>query len=265
MTAWFQDKLHKEVYGHGEPIVMLHGWAMHTGRWRDFAKALAGKNQVMCLDLPGHGLSASITPYTLESVVDAVYAQLPEHACVLIGWSLGGNVALRLAEKYPQKIKSLVLIASNPHFMETKNWPGVQADVLQLFTNNLQKNPAPTLLRFMSIQVQEMDDKKASLKQIKQALQECAPSSPEVLMAGLGILQAVDQRKILSSLRIPVMMILGELDTLVPVSVGEQCQLLQARLEVHLIAGAGHIPFITDQKQLLALIHDFTRRSDCNA
>ncbi len=81
-------------------------------------------------------------------------------------------------------------------------------------------------------------------------------------MAGLGILQTVDQRKILSDLKIPVLMVLGEQDTLVPVSVGEQCLLLQALLDVKIISGAGHIPFITDLKQVLTIMQDFMRLSD---
>ena len=262
MRGLHKDKLHKEVFGLGDPVVMLHGWAMHTGVWRDFARQLAANRQVVCLDLPGHGLSGNIQPYTLEAVVDAVVGELPEQACDIVGWSLGGNVALRLAEKYPQRIKSLVLIASNPHFIKTKSWPGVDPQVLKEFANNLQKNCASTLLRFMSLQLQAKPDVKASLKQIKMAMQECAAPEPVVLMAGLSVLQAADQIKALSSINIPVLMILGEQDTLVPVSVGGHCQLLPAQIDLKIIAGAGHIPFITDQKQVLSFMQDFMLRSD---
>lgn len=254
--------LHKEVYGQGEPVVMLHGWAMHTGVWRVFAEALAKRRQVICLDLPGHGLSESVQPYTLDSVVDAIFAELPEQACTLVGWSLGGSVALRLTEKYPQRIKSLVLIASNPHFVKTGLWQGMPVQALNEFANNVQKNSVQTLLRFMSIQVQQMDDKKSCLKQIKMTMQECAPPVPEVLMAGLAILHTADLRVALSRLKIPMVMILGELDTLVPVVVGEQCRSLQAQLKLEVIAGAGHIPFITHQQQVLTLMQAFMRRSD---
>ena len=257
MTTLDKNKLHKEVYGQGEPIVMLHGWAMHTGVWRDFARLLAAEHQVVCLDLPGHGLSANMTPYTLEAVVDAIYAQLPEQVCVLVGWSLGGNIALRLAEKYPQRIKSLVLIASNPHFIKTDSWSGMDARLLQEFANNLQKNAMQTLLRFMSIQVQGKPDAKSSLKQIKQAMCECATPEIEALMGGLAILQSIDQRQALRSLKVPVLMIFAERDTLVPVSVAKQCQLLSSCIDVKMISGARHIPFITDPQQLLMLIQDF--------
>ncbi|OQK16982.1 hypothetical protein AU255_03525 [Methyloprofundus sedimenti] len=254
--------LHQEIYGHGEPIVMLHGWAMHTGVWRDFAQLLAAEHQVVCLDLPGHGRSASIAPYTLDAVVDAIYTQLPEKASVLVGWSLGGNIALRLAEKYPQRIKSLLLIANNPHFIEIESWPGMPPQLLQEFANNLQNNCMQTLWRFLSLQVQGKADVKSSLKQIKRAMQECALPDPDALMAGLSMLQTIDQRDALSNLNKPVRMILGELDTLVPVSVGKQCQLLSAQIDIKVIPGAGHIPFISDQKLLLTLIQEFMLRSN---
>ena len=254
--------LHKEVYGQGDPIVMLHGWAMHTGVWRDFAQALACKRKVICLDLPGHGLSESVEPYTLESVVDAIVQELPEQACVIIGWSLGGNVAIRLAEKYPQRIKSVVLIGSNPHFIKTESWQGVEPLILKTFANNMQENGISTLLRFMSLQVQGTLEAKTSLKYINAAMQECAIPDVEVLMGGLGILQAVDQIETLSRLSMPILMIFGERDQLVPVAVAEQCQKLQNQIDVKIIAEAAHIPFITHQQQLLLLIQDFIQRSN---
>ena len=255
--------LHKEIYGQGELVVMLHGWAMHTGVWRNFARALAENRQVLCLDLPGHGSSASIQPYTLDAIVDAVYAELPEQTCVVVGWSLGGNVALRLAEKYPHRIKSVVLIASNPRFVKTPVWPGIDIKILEEFASNLRKNCTQTLLRFMSLQIQGKPDAKSSLKQIKMAMQECAVPEQEVLMAGLSVLRTVDQVQVLKNTRCPVLMILGEQDTLVPMAVGEYCQALQSQIIIKIITGAGHIPFITDQQQVLALMQDFLLRSDC--
>ncbi|GFO72005.1 pimeloyl-[acyl-carrier protein] methyl ester esterase [Bathymodiolus japonicus methanotrophic gill symbiont] len=258
------SELHQEIYGQGEPVVMLHGWAMHTGIWREFAQALAVCRQVICLDLPGHGLSKNISPYTLESVVDAVSAQLPGQASVLVGWSLGGNVALRLAEKYPQRVKAVVLIASNPHFVQTESWPGMPAQLLQEFAANIQKNARQTLLRFMSLQVQDRADVRASLKQIKRAMQECAAPDPEILLAALQVLQTVDQREMLRSLNLPVLMVFAGQDSLVPVSAVEACRLLSEKVELKIIPGAGHLPFISDQKQLLFLLEGFILRSGAN-
>ncbi|BCG62982.1 MAG: pimeloyl-[acyl-carrier protein] methyl ester esterase [Methyloprofundus sp.] len=254
-------EIYQEAFGQGEPVVMLHGWAMHTGIWRSFAKALSKEKQVICMDLPGHGHSGSISPYTMEVIVDAIHDALPKQPCIIVGWSLGGNIALRLAEKYPQRVKSLVLIGSNPHFLQAEQWPGVNAQVLKEFASNLQKNTTATLLRFMSLQLQGMADIKVVFKEIKAAMQECEPPKADVLLGGLEILRTVDLRIALRDLVVPVQIILGDLDTLVPVVVGKQCKQLQSQLEIEVITRAGHMPFITHQQQVIRIVNDFIVRS----
>lgn len=251
------NQLHKEVYGKGQPVVMLHGWAMHTGVWREFAQAIAKSRQVICLDLPGHGLSSSISPYDLEGLVDAIVSELPEQACSLIGWSLGGNIALRLLEKYPHRVGSLVLIASNPCFVKIGSWPGISAQVLGEFVSNLQKNSARTLLRFMSLQLQNTQEAKASLNKVKTAMQTCEIPQSDILVNGLAILKTADQREILSQIKKPILMILGEYDTLVPADIGQCCQRLNGSIVLEIMAGAGHIPFVTDEKRMVSLVQSF--------
>ena len=254
--------IYKEIYGQGEPVVMLHGWAMHSGLWRAFAEQLAVDRQVICLDLPGHGRSETVQPYALEVLVDELALALPEQPCHLIGWSLGGAIALRLAEKYPNKIKSLVLIASNPHFLSTQDWLGVAPNILADFASNIQKNASVTLLRFMGLQVKGMPEMKSCLKQIKETFQECAVPELEVLMNGLQILQTADLRRALAALALPVQMIFGEYDSLVPAQVGGQCESLAPQIEMHVIEGAGHVPFISHEQQVLTLVQGFLLRSD---
>lgn len=70
-------KIYLETYGKGKPIVLVHGWAMHTGIWREFAKQLALNYQVTCIDLPGHGRSEKIDPFTLERISDELVNIIP--------------------------------------------------------------------------------------------------------------------------------------------------------------------------------------------
>jgi len=256
-------KIHKTVFGQGEPVVMLHGWAMHSRIWRTFAQQLASDRQIVCLDLPGHGGSESVSPYVLDSVVDALLKAFPEQPCTLIGWSLGGSVALRLAEKYPDRVQGLVMISSNPYFLKAEDWAGVELSVLTAFAQSLQKNCAATLLRFMSLQVQGMVNMKSYLTQIKGAVQAYAPPTSEVLMGGLNILQTADLRGALGGLTMPVQVVLGEQDSLVPVAVGVQCRGCQMATELHIIEGARHVPFITHQQQVLGIVQHFMARSGC--
>ena len=60
--------LHVESAGHGPPIVLLHGWAMHSGLWGPLVPRLARRYRVHAVDLPGHGHSAALASFTLDAV-----------------------------------------------------------------------------------------------------------------------------------------------------------------------------------------------------
>lgn len=113
----------------------------------------------------------------------------------------------------------------------------------------------------MSLQLQGMADIKVVFKEIKAAMQECEPPKADVLLGGLEILRTVDLRIALRDLVVPVQIILGDLDTLVPVVVGKQCKQLQSQLEIEVITRAGHMPFITHQQQVIRIVNDFIVRS----
>lgn len=251
------SQLYTETFGQGAPVVMLHGWAMHSGVWRHFAQEIAQNNQVTCVDLPGHGRSAGCSLIELDSWITAALEVFPDKPCHIVAWSLGGNVALELANKYPEKVKSLTLLASNPHFLSEAEWSGVSELVLDEFTSKLARNIDATLFRFLTLQVQGMENTKQYVKGIEMALQECAAPEIHMLVNGLALLKTTDSRNALQALSCPVQLILGSVDSLVPADILEDCQSLQPKLSCHLIEGAGHIPFITHKKETLELVQNF--------
>ncbi|MDO9423319.1 MAG: alpha/beta fold hydrolase, partial [Methylobacter sp.] len=114
--------IHLETFGKGKSIVLVHGWAMHTGIWREFARQLARNYQVICVDLPGHGQSEAIDPFTLERISAELVKVIPESSCWL-GWSFGATVVLDIAARYPERVSALVFLAGNPSFVgATPSW-----------------------------------------------------------------------------------------------------------------------------------------------
>ena len=101
--------LHIETSGQGSDLVLLHGWAMHSGIWGSVRDSLAQCFRLHLVDLPGHGLSPMCEPGTLEHLTGIVADILPEN-CMLGGWSLGGQVAMQLALRQPERIEKLILI-----------------------------------------------------------------------------------------------------------------------------------------------------------
>ena len=61
------EALHIEARGDGPPLVLLHGWAMHSGVWGALVPRLAQRHRVHAVDLPGHGYSAPAPSFTLAS------------------------------------------------------------------------------------------------------------------------------------------------------------------------------------------------------
>lgn len=104
--------------GIGNPLVFLHGFLESSKIWEPFIAELSKKRQVISIDLPGHGKSGILNSvHTMELFAEAVHAVL-QHLKVekisLVGHSMGGYVSLAFCEKYPELMRSLVLLNSSP-------------------------------------------------------------------------------------------------------------------------------------------------------
>ncbi len=104
------------ISGKGSTVVLLHGFLETIDMWNDFIPELSENHQVICIDLLGHGQTNCLGyVHTMEIMADAVFAVLTHHnveQADFIGHSMGGYVALALAEKEPQLFKGLCLMNS---------------------------------------------------------------------------------------------------------------------------------------------------------
>ena len=109
-------RLYYEIHGEGAPLILLHGGlgAIEMFGWN--IPALAAKRQVVAVDLQGHGRTADIDrPLSVEHMADDIaalarYLELP-HADV-VGYSLGGGVALQLAIRHADLVRKLVVVST---------------------------------------------------------------------------------------------------------------------------------------------------------
>lgn len=108
--------LYSREEGEGSTLLLLHGFCETHEIWSGFTGPLAEHFRVIALDLPGFGQSESLPlPFTIDDVGHAVAKWLKERhldKVVVIGHSLGGYVALSLAENYPQLVSGLGLFHS---------------------------------------------------------------------------------------------------------------------------------------------------------
>ena len=122
------------VGGRGEPtLVLIHGFGDHLMTWRAVFDRLATSHRVIAFDLPGFGVSEKPDgKYTLDAQTDRVRSLLENvpGPVVLVGHSMGGEIALNVALADPDRVQSLVLIA--PAGFDV-GLAGVQQRVLALF------------------------------------------------------------------------------------------------------------------------------------
>ncbi len=109
-------QMHYEMYGEGLPLVLLHGGFGVIGMFEQLLPALARLRQVIGVELQGHGHTADVDrPLTFEQMADDVAALINylglERADVL-GYSLGGGVALQTVIRHPEVVRKAVLIST---------------------------------------------------------------------------------------------------------------------------------------------------------
>ncbi len=240
--------------GEGPALVMLHGWAMSSAVWGELSSHLAASYRLICIDLPGHGESAYDSDWSLDDILQAMARQLPS-SCYLLGWSLGGMIALAYADQYPSRVKKLIMLASSAKFMQSDNWPcGQMPEVLAAFRHGLKENPEAIIKHFLRLQTKGLDTSKKINLQLKQSIRQ---TTDKGLDSGLNLLQQLDLRTALSRLTIPLLMVLGQRDQLVPVEVLEFSRLQKPDLDGCVIAQASHVPFLSHLTELTQRVQTF--------
>ncbi len=246
-----------ETTGHGPDLVLLHGWGMHGGIWDGVREPLAQKFRLHVLDLPGYGASTHREPYTLAGLAAAVAEVMPPRAHVC-GWSLGGQVALRLALDFPQRVDKLILLGTTPCFRQRPDWPhGVDDATLREFARSLEQDYGGTLKRFLSLQARSGDDAREVIAALRAKLFERGEPSLAALRDGLAILHDLDLRDEVSGITQPTLVIHGERDALTPPSAGEWLARAIPGAALARVRGSAHAPFLSHRAETVAAMERF--------
>jgi len=107
------------------PVVLLHGFMGRGAAWADWSARLATTHQVLMPDLPGHGASVGLEDqaYTMPGAAAALLEGLDAAAVAradVVGYSMGGRLALYLAVCHPARVRSLTLVSASPGLRTAK-------------------------------------------------------------------------------------------------------------------------------------------------
>jgi pyruvate dehydrogenase E2 component (dihydrolipoamide acetyltransferase) len=239
--------------GGGIPVLLVHGFGADLNTWMFTQPALAAGRRALALDLPGHGGSAKdVGAGDAESLTDAVEGAITGlgiERVHLVGHSMGGAIAVLAALRRPERVATLTLIAPaglgaeiNASFIDGFVRASRRRDateVLGLLVDDpdlVSRSMVEDVLRY-----KRLDGVTAALTKIAEA------------WFGRGR-QSLDLTTRIAELTMPVQLVWGRNDRIIPVAHAEA---LAARLPVHILAAAGHLPHMEKSGEANRLIGQF--------
>lgn len=237
------------------PLVLLHGWGSDQRSWSPLLPHLSTHYQVISVDLPGFGREAACAE--VDDFLNRLVERLPTQFIVL-GWSLGGMLATRLAARFPGRVRALITLASNLCFVARKDWPeAMPAPTFELFAQSYVDHEELTLKRFAGLMAKGDRAEKALLKSLRVCSQESRQQVETPWYDGLSWLQQLDNREAFAGLTLPGLHLLAAEDALVPAAVASEFSSLNRDQTVEVMSAAAHALHWSRPELVAERIHRF--------
>ncbi|MBW5803100.1 alpha/beta fold hydrolase [Coxiella endosymbiont of Ornithodoros amblus] len=219
-----------------EPIVFISGWGVHASLLKENTYL---ERKITLIDLPW------LTELTLESVVNCLLSQIPDES-IILGWSLGGLIGIKLASQFPGKVKKLALISSSPRFVADANWPGIDKKYADRFLILAKKNFNNLFNCFLFLVNYPNKNSAFRNQLIRNAVD--FKRDKNCLRNYLSILFEIDLRAEYSRLKIPLFHLFGEKDAIYKVD-SKALSSLNKQSKIYSLPKAGHLPFLTHARE----------------
>ena len=245
-----------ETLGEGPPLVLLHGVGTSRVVWHGVMPALAEHRLVVAPDLPGFGGSPPIGPgFDLDAVADALAAALPERFD-LVGNSLGGAVAVAVAHRHPERVRSLILAA--PAGFAPHGGPiPVVAGRVGYAIGRSRRAAAPALAarprsRRLLLAGIVVDTSGVSADDARRMMNG-SQGATRISQAIAAVVRA-DLRPRLAELQMPVAFVWGDRDRVIPYATLRALQALVPGARCEVLEGCGHVPQLERPADFVAAV-----------
>lgn len=252
-------QLRYEIWGEGRPILFLHGWGMSSRVWKYQVTEFSSRYRTVTLDFRGHGGSNPSEDYTFEALagdVKEVIEGLSLGPVSLVGWSMGGSVALIVANKYPEIVSSLTLVSTTPKFVASEDFPHGQPEaMLRRLAKQIDRDLNKAMIEFCSLMFEE----EGITEEVWETVATKNWPAKDTLKGYLKTLADSDLRGELAKISQPTMLIHGMIDRISfhEAAVFMADRIKRVRLETH--HDEGHAPFLTRPDWFNAELETFSK------
>lgn len=243
------------------PLILVHGWGFSPQTLAPLASALTDQPQhVHVAELPGYGTRYNEpSPAHIHEIASLLIQTYPNPSHWL-GWSLGGLIALYIAQRWPERVTKLVLFGTTPRFTVAPDWPhGTEPHVLENFAAHLAVDRTGTLQRFAHLQLADNPSEKRHFSQLAAFVANEQVANLTTLQSGLGLLRTVDLHSTIGQITVPTLLIHGEADRVVNIEAGEMTAQRMPNARLIRLPACGHVAFMTEKAHCVAAITEFLR------
>ena len=249
--------LHYVERGEGVPLALLNGVLMSVGSWGPLLPPLAAKHRCLLHDFRGQLLSGKPEgDVSLDEHVDdflALLDHLGVERCHVVGTSYGGEIGMLFAARHPERVLSLVVVASVAHLepplrAQTDAWAEASlADPVRLYRTMLPDTFSPAFL-----------ERNPGFPEAGEQLLGRFPAEFFTSFAGLvRAFQRLDAREELPHISRPTLVVSAEDDTLKPPSYGREIAASIPGARFALVPGAGHAVVVEKPEEVARLVLAF--------
>src|SRR3989338_4448996 len=239
---------HYDVEGEGEHLLFIHGWGVDKKIWRQQAKFFSRYYRIMTVDLPGHGKS-SWKKVDLEVMVrdlNALLAWERFDLVTVIGSSIGGLIALKLYERFPDGVRRLIFVGSMPKFSIAHDYPhGLDIGKMRKLGEHLKTDYPSIVNVFFRSLFTRQERQTRRFKWIQKFRRDEKMPLKEALLEYLDIMEQEDLREVLKKVHIPIQFINGREDEICNKDTVAFLKKLSPASRFDFFEQCGHFPFLS--------------------
>ncbi len=264
-------KIAYEIYGDGEPIILIHGYSYNKSAWIAQISDLSKHFKLIAIDVRGSGESSHPEePFTMDTLIEDLKGLmdfLQIEKAHLMGWSMGGMIIQNFVLKYPERVNKILLFATNAG-MPSKDGIYMLRDSLIEIYEKRKIDPKAAffqLAKFMhSAKFRKKMEKEPNEKihgivtteeLIKDSTEnQTTPKDLKHLAEIIGNHKTLDR---LHEIKNETLIIVGSKDTITPLIANEMLHEKLPNSTLKVIQGAGHKVFLENQPEVNPMIIDF--------